>query len=203
MPDHFWKTFPKRELPDKPTTRVNIRQLEAMIKKHKKGWTAEEKAKAAAAVALLKEGAPSHQMLVLPAMQQKNAPSAYEHTDKFTEALRDWVAAGVMAGPFRSPPLPQFRANCIMAVARKGKVRPVVNLSSPKGASFNDNVEELAVMKVRMSSSAQVGQSIRAAGRGARLTKLDMKDAYKLVPAKPEDYCLHGFEWQGRFFIDT
>jgi hypothetical protein len=26
MPDHFWKTFPKRALPDKPTTRVNIKQ---------------------------------------------------------------------------------------------------------------------------------------------------------------------------------
>jgi hypothetical protein len=203
MPDHFWKAFPKRELPKKPTTRVNVKQLENLIKKHKKGWTAEEKAKAAAAVASLKEGAPSHQVAVLPAMQQKNAPSSYEHADKFTEALRDWVAAGVVAGPFRSPPLPQFRANCLMAVARKEKVRPVVNLSSPKGASFNDNVDELAVMKVRMSSAAQVGQSIRAAGRGARLTKLDMKDAYKLVPAKPEDYRLHGFEWQGRFFVDT
>jgi hypothetical protein len=140
---------------------------------------------------------------VLPAMQQRNAPSAYQHADKFTEALRDWVAGGVVAGPFRSPPLPHFRVNCLMAVARKGKVRPVVNLSSPKGASFNDNVDKDEVMKVRMSSAAQVGQSIRAAGQGARLTKLDMKDAYKLVPAKTADFRLHGFEWQGRFFVDT
>jgi hypothetical protein len=99
-------------------------------------------------------------------MQQRNAPSAYEHADKFTDTLRDWVAAGVVAGPFRTPPLPRFRANCLMAVARKGKVRPVVNLSSPKGSSFNDNVDKLEVMKVRMSSAAQVRQSIRIAGRG-------------------------------------
>jgi hypothetical protein len=32
-----------------------------------------------------------------------------------------------------------------------------------------------------MLSAAQVGQSIRIAGRGARLTKLDMKDAYKHI----------------------
>jgi hypothetical protein len=56
---------------------------------------------------------------------------------------------------------------------------------------------------VRMSSAAQVGQSIRAAGQGARLTKLDMKDAYKLVPAKRADFRLQGFEWQGRYFVDT
>jgi hypothetical protein len=54
-----------------------------------------------------------------------------------------------------------------------------------------------------MSSAAQVGQSIQAAGTGARLTKLDMKDAYKLVLAKPQDYRLQGFEWQGQYFVDT
>jgi hypothetical protein len=134
MPHHYWKTFPERALPKGPTTRVNIKQLEHLIKKHSKNWISEEKLKAAA-VASLKKGAPAHQISVLPAMQQRNAPSAYEHADKFTDTLRDWVAAGVVAGPFRTPPLPQFRANCLMAVARKGKVRPVVNLSSPKGSS--------------------------------------------------------------------
>jgi hypothetical protein len=120
-----------------------------------------------------------------------------------TEAVRDWVAGGVVAGPFKTPPLPNFRANCIMAVARKAKIRPVVNLSSPKGASFNDNIDKLSVMKVRMSSAAQFGQSVRAAGQGARITKLDMKDAYKLVPAKTSDYRLQGFKWWGRLFVDT
>jgi hypothetical protein len=41
------------------------------------------------AVASLKVGAPSHQMSVLPAMQQKNGPSKYEQADIFTDALRD------------------------------------------------------------------------------------------------------------------
>jgi hypothetical protein len=54
-----------------------------------------------------------------------------------------------------------------------------------------------------MSSAAQFGQSVLAAGRGARMTKLDMKDAYKLVPAKIKDFKLQGVEWQGRYFIDT
>jgi hypothetical protein len=90
-----------------------------------------------------------------------------------------------------------------MAVARKNKVRPVVNLSSPEGSSFNDNVEEELVMKVTMSSAAQFGQSVLAAGPGARMTKLDMKDDYKLVPAKVRDFRLQGIKWQGRLFIDT
>jgi hypothetical protein len=99
--------------------------------------------------------------------------------------------------------MPGFQANCLMAVARKNKVRPVVNLSSPEGSSFNDNIEEELVMKVTMPSAAQFGQSVLAAGPGARMTKLDMKDAYKLVPAKVRDFRLQGIEWQGRLFIDT
>jgi hypothetical protein len=84
-----------------------------------------------------------------------------------------------------------------MAVARKNKIRPVVNLSSPEGSSFNYNVEEELVMKVTMSSAAQFRQSVLVAGRGARMTKLDIKDAYKLVPAKVKDFRLPGIEWQG------
>jgi hypothetical protein len=114
--------------------------------------------------------------------------------------LREWVAAGVVASPFTSPPLPGFQANCLMENARKNKVRPVVNLSSPKGASFNNNIEQTGVMKVTMSSAPQFGQSMLAAGPGA---KLDMKDAYKQVPAKVKAFRLQGMEWQGRHFVDT
>jgi hypothetical protein len=203
LPDTFWKNFPTREMLRNPSTRVDIKALEALINKHKHDWSAEEKLKAELAVKSLKEGAPAHQKTDLPAAKMHNAPSAYEHAAKLTEAVKNWVAGGVVAGPFKTPPLPGFRANCIMAVARKEKIRPVVNLSSPKGASFNDNINKLAVMKVRMSAAAQFGQSVRAAGPGARITKLDMKDAYKLVPAKTSDYRLQGFEWLGRLFIDT
>jgi hypothetical protein len=90
-----------------------------------------------------------------------------------------------------------------MAVACKNKVRPVVNLYSLEGSSFNDNVEEEQVMMVTMSSAALFGQSVLAAGPGARMTKLVMKDAYKLVPAKVRDFRLQGIEWQGQLFVDT
>jgi hypothetical protein len=173
------------------------------VDKYQDSWTSEEKTKAKMAISNLKYGAPANQLEKLPATKQKNAPSAYENADEFTEALRGWVEGGVVAGPFTAPPVNEFRANCLMAVVKKNKVRPVVNLSSPKNHSFNSNVDKPAVMKVKMSSAAQVGQAILAAGQGARLTKMDMKDAYKLVPAKVEDFRLQGFEWLGRLFIDT
>ena len=35
------------------------------------------------------------------------------------------------------------------------------------------------------------------------MSKMDMKDAYKLIPAKPEDYRPQGFYWQGSYFVET
>ena len=34
-------------------------------------------------------------------------------------------------------------------------------------------------------------------------SKFDMRDAYKLVPAKPKDYKLQGFNWLDRYFVET
>jgi hypothetical protein len=87
MSSKFWREFPKRSLPGKPTTKVKIKALEKLIKKHRGTWTEEEKTKARMAIDSLKNGAPAHQVHHLPAMKQKNAPSAYENADKFTEAL--------------------------------------------------------------------------------------------------------------------
>jgi hypothetical protein len=61
----------------------------------------EERLKAESALKSLKEGAPAHQQTVLPAAKMRNAPSAYKHADKLMEAVKDWVAGGVVAGPFK------------------------------------------------------------------------------------------------------
>ena len=85
----------------------------------------------------------------------RNAQSAIQHGAEFTETLEKWIKDGFVAGPFLSPPLPEFCANTIMATEQKDKVRPVLNMSCPDGNSFNDNVDEQAVPKVRMSSARQ------------------------------------------------
>jgi hypothetical protein len=46
QPDSFWASFPRRELPKKPTTRVNIKNLEALVNKHKAKWIQEDIVKA-------------------------------------------------------------------------------------------------------------------------------------------------------------
>lgn len=40
-------------------------------------------------------------------------------------------------------------------------------------------------------------------GEGALMAKLDLKDAYCLVPVHPDDRPLLGMQWKERLFIDT
>ena len=54
-----------------------------------------------------------------------------------------------------------------------------------------------------MSSPKQFGQSVLKAGTGALMSKMDMKDAYKNVPAKVKDLQLQGFSWLGAYFVET
>jgi hypothetical protein len=84
---------------------VNIKKLEELVKKHSINWTLEENIKAKRALKLLKQGPPACQVEELPAMRQKNAPSAYEHADKFTDTMREWVTAA-------SWPAPSHRRRC-------------------------------------------------------------------------------------------
>ncbi len=78
-----------------------------------------------------------------------------------------------------------------------------MNLSSPKGCSFNDAVDEHDVSLLGMSSAKLFGEAIRKAGQGAVFSKQDIQDAYKLIPNPQEQWHLYGFEWLGKFFFDT
>ena len=144
---------------------------------------------------ILSQGAPAYQKEPLPGVKVKNAPSIMRCTPKFTETLASWVEKGFVAGPFFEDPLPDMRLNSVMAEEQKDKIRPVINMSSPKGRSLNDNVDEHRLGRLPMASAKQFGKALIRSGKGSIMSKMDMKDAYKLIPAKPEDFCLQGFTW--------
>jgi hypothetical protein len=199
----FWSGFPKRPLPRRPATKINTTVLANKIAKARNQWTVHEANTAAAALSSLKNGANAYQIKYLPGAILKNAPSIEQHGNNFTSTLAEWIEKGFVAGPFLYPPVPDFRANVLMAEQQKDKVRPILNLSSPSGESFNDNVDEYKVPKTYQSSARLFGQSLLEVGPGAVMSKMDMRDAFKLVPARIEDLRLQGFCWLGAFFIDT
>ena len=89
-----------------------------------------------------------------------------------------------------------------MVKEEKSKVRPVLNVSSPPGRSFNENIDQASMERVYMSSAQKFSYSVIKAGKGGIMTKFDMKDAYKNVPCNIEDLRLQGFEWCGKYFAE-
>ena len=44
---------------------------------------------------------------------------------------------------------------------------------------------------------------INKLGRGALLSKIDLKNAFRLIPVRQEDWNLLGIYWQNEYYIDT
>ena len=88
-----------------------------------------------------------------------------------TDTIAHWVKNKLVAGPFQRPPLRNFRSNPLMAVKQKNKIRPVLNLSAPVGASFNEAVNPDSLRKLSMSTAKEFGYEILRAGRGAEIAK--------------------------------
>ena len=72
----------------------------------------------------------------------------------------------------------------------------ICDLSSPHGSSVNDGIStQLCSLRyIRVENAVDI---IRQLGPGTQLVKLDIKDAYRIVPVHPTDYHLLGVKWRG------
>lgn len=104
---------------------------------------------------------------------------------------------------FFCPPVKDFRSNAILAINQKDKIRLVLDMSRPEGRGFNDNLDKVQLQKVTMATAQQFSFLVMEAGLHAVMNKDDMRDAYKLVPVKMEDWRLQGLSWLGKYFLET
>ncbi len=199
---HFWDCFPKH-YPSVPKCTVDIDNLKKYVDKCWLDWTLPQKNTALKAVAFLEAKKSAPLLYPLPGLIEKNAPSAIENGEFMTDVLVTWVKKGFVAGPFVAPPMEGFRGNPLMAAVQKTKVRPILNLSLPKGRLFNDAVNGWEIDNLQMSTPRIFADSILRAGKGALMSKTDIQDAYKLIPIPVTDWRYYGFKWLRRFFVDT
>jgi hypothetical protein len=200
--NNFWSVFPSN-FPTKTCLKVDAGKQEILVRKHAVNWTEIEKQSAKKAIKRLRGDLPIELKKDLPGLVEKNAKSAFENGEQITDTLADWVKKGFVAGPFDSPPTKKFRANPLMAVVQRTKVRPILNLSLPTGRSFNDTVITTRIDKLKMTSAKKFAELLLAAGEGALIAKPDIQDAYKLIPNPKEQWGMYGFSWLGKFFYDT
>lgn len=132
-----------------------------------------------------------------------NLSSAAQHEAAIDTALKESVRLGQTAGPFHSPPFPNFIVSPLGAVPKgnSGKIRVIHHLSYPRGGdSINRDIEP---MECRLSSFDAGAALVAKAGRGALMTKIDVKSAYRCLPIRPQDWHLLGMKWRGKFYYDV
>jgi len=138
--------------------------LKNLIRRSSQNWNQQQRWIAKRALKNIEKGAISHTKYILPPIRCKNAESAMIHGSSVTDTIAEWVSNGYVSGPFCNPPLCGFRSNALMAVVQPSKVRPVLNLSSPKMFSLNDAIFEFLLPKLTMSTAREFSYSLLDAG---------------------------------------
>ena len=133
----------------------------------------------------------------------KNLPSAYQQPLILDNALLQECNAGRILGPFDTPPLPDFRCSGLRLVPKHdGGWRTIYHLSAPHGNSINDyiNPEDYTLSYCSVDDAYAI---LNLLGTGALMSKIDLKNAFRLIPVHPNDWNLLGICWRNKFYIDT
>ena len=140
----------------------------------------------------------------LPTQLRRNMMSAHQNPQVIEAYLESELRKGRIIGPFSRECIPDVRVSPfgVIPKSKPGTWRLITNLSSPEGSSVNDGIDK-SLCSIRYMSVDDVFNLVKALGKGTLLAKLDLKEAYRVVPVHPEDRPLLGVEWEGRIYTDT
>ena len=99
--------------------------------------------------------------------------------------------------------MPNFRCSGMGVVPKHdGGWRIIYHLSAPPGRNINDFIDPDAYT-LSYCTVDDAYAIINSLGRGALMSKIDLKNAFRLIPVRKEDWNLLGIYWQGKYYIDT
>ena len=132
----------------------------------------------------------------------KNLKSVLTDPDRAREKIETEILSGRIAGPFDYRPISNLRCSPIGLVPKKtGGLRLITHLSYPPLHSVNDFIDE-SFTSVKYSSFDNAIAIVQKLGKGAKLAKMDIKSAFRLLPVFPGDFDLLGFKIEDKFYID-
>ena len=147
---------------------------------------------------------------VLPKLsfECENLLSAKKDAITTTELIQTELDRGYLIGPFNNVPFETYRINPLgIAIGKySGKKRLIVDLSAPheneQHKSLNELIdkEEFSLSYVTIDNAIQ---KIKELGREAWLCKVDVRDAFKLVPIKETLWPYHGVKWNNKYYFYT
>jgi hypothetical protein len=129
--------------------------------------------------------------------------SASNNPEIVQEKLNKEISEGRMAGPFSRKPFPNLIVSPIGLVPKKatGEFRLIHHLSYPEGESINDFIDRKHCTVQYTSFDAAV-HMVQDLGNNCKLFKMDLKNAFRLLPIRPQDFELLGILFKDSYFID-
>ena len=80
--------------------------------------------------------------------------------------------------------------------------RTIYHLSAPHGNSINDyiNLDDYTLSYCSVDDAYAI---LNLLGTGTLMSKIDLKNAFHLIPVRPNDWNLLGICWRNKFYVDT
>ena len=134
----------------------------------------------------------------------RNHPSSLANPSVVENHIATEVSAGRLVGPVAGPLTPLVHVSPLGLVPKSHQVdrwRMIVDMSFPHGNSVNDGIPP-ELCSLAYASVDDAIEHILQLGRSTQLVKMDLKDAYRMVPVHPHNQSLLGISWRGRTYVD-
>jgi hypothetical protein len=137
--------------------------------------------------------------------KKANSASTSLVSEPISPNLTTEIASRRVLGPFSVPPTPHFRSSPLGCVPKSdGGFRSTHNLSYPHNSSRSLNAgipDPRARLEYELFDAAV--DAILAAGPGCRLSKADLKSAFRHILVRMADWHLLGFSWKGAYYCEV
>ena len=116
-----------------------------------------------------------------------NIRSALSNPEVIDATIHKEITSGWSEGPFSEPPFPTFVINSIGVVPKKsGSFRMITDLSRPEdGVNHSIDKEQFSLQYSTIDDAVAVL---------TKVGKLDIRDAFRLVPVRKDDWPLLGYQ---------
>ena len=135
--------------------------------------------------------------------ESRNAKSAYSDGKYVTDEIASGLKTGIFAGPFSRSEIPKnVTVNSLQTAPKpNGKVRIILNMSTPKEAGVNDFIRK-EHYPCEMGGMKELVWAINYCGKGAKFAKCDWNAAYKHIAVAQNQLCYQWFRWLQMFFVE-
>ena len=140
--------------------------------------------------------------------EEKNHNSAIQFPDDVDAYLTEELKYQAIVGPFKQSPILNCHFSPFMTreKANAAHRRVIIDLSWPKDASVNLGVDKNSYMATDFALTFptvdNITDTLKQAGTGAHLFKIDISRAFRHIKIDPFDFDLLGLKWHDAAYFD-